>query len=138
MKKYVLICLLCVVSLSWLAPTAKAIAPFKKAFQEKYVNESENEDFKAAFKKASCNVCHIKGEKKDQRNKYAEELSKLIEGDANQRIMDAGKDGADARKAETAKILKELEKAIETVDKMESPDGTPYGKRIAEGKLPVE
>jgi hypothetical protein len=138
MKKFVSICVLCALAVGGMAPSAKALAPFKKAFQEKYVDGSDSDDLKAAFKKASCNTCHVKGKKKDERNPYGEELAKLIEGDANQRIKDAGENGDEARKAETDKILAELDKAFDAAAKLESPAGETYGARISAGSLPVE
>ena len=136
MKKFVTLCLLSVAVISWITPTAQALAPFKKAFQQKYVDDGDDA-LKAAFKKASCNTCHVKGKKKDERNTYGDELAKLIEGDAQSRIKAAGKNGAEARKAETQKILAELDKALDEVAKKDAVDGT-YGERIKAGKLPVD
>ena len=138
MKQFVLLGLTGLVSLSLGLPSAQAIAPFKKAFQEKYVDKSEHEELKASFKKASCNTCHVKGEAKEKRNDYGEELSKLIEGDANQRIKTAREAGSEAGKAETDKILKELDKAFDTVAKKESKSKIKYGDLLKAGKLPVE
>ena len=121
----------------WWSP-AQAIAPFKKAFQVKYIDKSDSEELKEKFKKASCNTCHVKAKKKDVRNPYGAELSKLIEGDANARIKEAGEAGKDAREAETAKILKELDKAFDEVAKKESKSKVKYGDLIQQGKLPVE
>jgi hypothetical protein len=119
-------------------PRVQALAPFKKAFQEKYVDGSSSEEFKEAFKKASCNTCHLKGKKKEERNAYGEELAKLIEGDANQRIKQAGEIDDATKKAETDKVLAELEQAFEKVAKMEAAAGETYGDRIQAGKLPLE
>ncbi len=138
MKQLVLLGVACLVSVSFAIPSAQALAPFKKAFQEKYVDKSEHEDLKASFKKASCNTCHVKGEAKEKRNDYGEELSKLIEGDANQRIKTAREAGSEAGKAETDKVLKELDKAFDAVAKKESKSKIKYGDLLKEGKLPVE
>ena len=119
-------------------PPAQALTQFKKAFQEKYVDGSDSDDFKDAFKKASCNTCHLKGKKKEERNPYGDELAKLIEGDANQRIKTAGEIDDAARKAETEKILEELQKAFDEVAKQESPTGETFGDRIAAGELPID
>ncbi len=137
-RLFVFGCVMACSTVCLLTPQAKAIAPFKKAFQETYVDPSGNEEFKGAFKKASCNTCHVKGEKKDKRNVYGDELAKLIEGDANQRIKDARKEGGSAAaKEETAKVLGELEKAFDAVAKMKSKSGEPYGEIIKSGKLPT-
>ena len=139
MRRFVvLVCVLTCSAVCLLTPQAKAIAPFKKAFQEKYVDPSDSEEFKGAFKKASCNTCHVKGEKKDKRNAYGDELAKLIEGDANQRIKDARKEGgSDAAKQETVKVVKELNKAFEEVAKKKAKSGESYGDIIKSGKLPT-
>jgi hypothetical protein len=133
MKKLVLLCMLSALSVGWIAPSAHALTQFRKAFQEKYVDKGRPE-LQAEFKKASCNTCHLKGKNKKERNPYGDELSKLIEGDANQRIKDAGA----AKQEETAKILAELEKAFAEVAKMKSPTGESFGDRIGAGKLPFD
>ena len=138
MKKLILFGAACLFSFALVAPNAQAIAPFKKAFQEKYVDKSDNEQLEEKFKKAGCNTCHVKGEKKEVRNDYGKELSKLIEGDANARIKEAGEAGKDARTAETEKILKELDKAFDEVAKKENKSKVKYGELIKQGKLPVE
>lgn len=138
MKKLVSLCIIASLVVGALSPRVQALAPFKKEFQKKYVDKIDNADLKAAFKKASCNTCHVKGEKKDQRNDYGDELAKLIEGDANMRIKAAGKVSPDARKAEQAKVLKELEKAFDEVGKMKPKDSdTTYEEKIKSGELPV-
>ena len=138
MKKSMLLALACLLGLALAAPPARALAPFKKAFQDKYVNKSDKEELKAAFKKAGCNTCHIRGEEKSKRNAYGDELAKLIEGDANQRIKDAGKESDAARKAMQKTILKELDKAFDEVAKLESPSKVLYADLLKEGKLPIE
>ncbi len=137
MKKLATLCVLCLTVLGWMSPAAQALAPFKKAFQEKYVDKSDSEELKAAFKKVSCNTCHVKGKKKEARNEYGEELAKLIEGDANARINEAGKESPEAKKAETEKVVTELEKAFDEVAKMKNASGQVYGELIKSGQLPV-
>ncbi len=138
MRYCVLLSLACFLSVSFAAPSVFGLAPFKKAFQEKYIDKSDNEELQAKFKKAGCNTCHIKGESKKKRNSYGEELAKLIDGDANARIKEAGQAGKEARKAETEIILKELDKAFETVANKESKSKVKYGDFLKQGKLPTE
>ena len=92
MKYCVLLTVACLFSISCAVPSAFGLAPFKKAFQVKYIDKSDNEELKAKFKKAGCNTCHIKGEGKEKRNSYGEELAKLIDGNANARIKEARQD----------------------------------------------
>ena len=63
----------------------------------------------AAFKKALCNVCHVQGKPKTENNVYGQELAKLIEGSANDRMKAATAKGDAAKEAETKKLLAELE-----------------------------
>jgi len=91
MKRVMLLLLGGCMALSLTASPAMALGPFKKLFDAKYVKKSGNETFQAAFKKASCNTCHVKGEDKDVRNAYGNALAKHIEGDADKRL-DAAED----------------------------------------------
>lgn len=134
--KRICLALLCSVAVLAFSSNVQALPPFKKAFSEKYVKTSDNADFQAAAKKASCNACHVKGEKKNVQNNYGTALNKLIEGDAKDRIAAAGKNGADAKKAETAKIMKELEAAFKKVEAMKSASGKTYGEILKSGNLP--
>ena len=114
-----------------------ALPDFKKAFQKKYVDK-DNEAYTQVFRKSACNTCHVKGEKKSVHNDYGKHLSKLIQGNAKQRLKDAKSSGnADEVKAE---VLRELDAAFEKVAKMKTSkesDET-FGDRIKAGKLPVE
>ena len=74
-----------------------------------------------------------KGEKKDKRNAYGQELAKLIEGNAKERIKKAGA----GKKAETERVLEELSKAFDKVEKIKAKSGGTYGDLLKEGKLPV-
>lgn len=116
--------------------SAQALPKFKNAFEKRYVEESGNEEFKKVAKKESCNVCHVKGEKKDVRNTFGTALSKLIGGDAQQRLKDATD-----KAAEEEKILKQLEDAfakveIQKVDEKD-PSSPTFGDLLKAGKLPA-
>ena len=110
------------------ATSAHALAPFKKEFQKKYVDDG-GDDLKAAFKKSSCNTCHTKGKPKkiENLNAYGAELEKLVTGTAKTRI-----------KKEKEAVLKELAKAFDEVAKKKNDDDETYGDRLKAGKLPVE
>ena len=135
MKKVCLTLIAAAVAITLNLQPAQALPPFKKAFQEKYVDDG-SDALKDAFKKASCNTCHVKGEEKDVQNAYGMALNKLIEGNAKERLAEAKKNGTDD--AEKEKIAKELEEALKKTEGMESPSGEKYGDRIKSGKLPVE
>ena len=117
--------------------SAFGLPQFKKAFDLRYVKPAGNQGMKAAFKKQSCNTCHIKGKKKNVNNPYGEELGKLIPGNAKKRIKAAKTmGGKPAQKAEKDKVLKELEAAFDAVEKMKDAKGEIYGEKIKAGKLP--
>ncbi|MCR9119481.1 MAG: hypothetical protein NXI22_21320, partial [bacterium] len=78
------------------------------------------------------NTCHVKGAKKNVRNAYGEELAKLIEGNAAQRIKAPGAN----KNAIKAAINKEADKAMKKVETMDAPGGGTYGDLFKAGKLP--
>jgi cytochrome c553 len=108
---------------------------FRKAFQERFVDRSDNAEFKAQFRRAGCFVCHEKGTDRKLRNAFGQELAKLIEGEAQQRLKEASKNGT--REAEIEKLLAEFQAALDKVTKMDTGNGETYGERIARGQLPV-
>ena len=134
-KSLLLLALTAVTSLGTSA--AFAISPFKKAFDEKYVKESGNEEFQAAFRKAGCYTCHVKDEKKDVVNAFGWELAQLIEGNAKDRTDAAREESSDAKKAEEEKLLKEFAAALQKVEAMKAPSGETYGELFKAHKLPT-
>ena len=135
--KYLHICLLALLTAAAATPgTASAISPFKKAFEEKYVKNSGNAQFQDEFRKATCNVCHVKDKKKDVVNEFGFQLASLIEGNAKDRIDAAAKNGAAAKSAEEEKVLKEFRAALEAVQAMKMTSGTTYGEAFLAHRLP--
>lgn len=138
--KYLTALIVAVIAIST-TQSAHALPAFKKAFAAKYAAKHKSKDFQSAVKKASCNVCHVKGAKKNVQNEYGKLLNKLIPGDAKKRESEAKAKGGDAeKKKESAKILAELSKAFDkTFDlKSEKGKGPKFGELIKEGKLPVD
>ena len=140
--KNVVIAFVTLVAVTLSCQNALALPQFKTAFAKKYAEKHKDEQFRAVVKKASCNVCHVKGEKKkrDALNHYAVLLDKLIKDDANARTKKASADGGpDARKAELAKVLEELEVAFKKVEKLKSPQKKEeFGKLLEKGELPID
>ena len=77
MKKLFLV-LVCGAAM-WLLPTgnAEAIPLFYQKFEAKYAGAGAPEAFSMLVKEQKCNVCHVKGEKKEVRNAYGEALHKI-------------------------------------------------------------
>ena len=115
---------------------AFAHSPFKKAFDEKYVKNSGNEEFQAALRKDNCFVCHVKEKKKEFVNHYGSELAKLIPGNVQERFDEARKGGQAAKAAEEAKVLVEVAEAMKKVEEIKSPSGATYGELFKSHQLP--
>ena len=110
---------------SLLASPSLALAPFKKAFAERYEKDASDE-FKAVIKKAGCNICHVKGEKKTVRNAYGKALDELIEGSGKDRL----KEDKDA-------VMKEFAEAMEKLECEKIGEGEEtWGDLFKAGKLP--
>jgi hypothetical protein len=135
MKRVALVTLCGVVALCLAAGPVSALPQFKKDFTDKYVEPAGDEEFKSTATTTGCNVCHVKGEAKDARNPYGDELAKLIEGSAKDRLAAAAEAGNGD--AEKEKLSKELAEAFKKVEGMKSPSGATYGDLLKAHKLPV-
>lgn len=105
--------------------TARAVDPFKKEFEAKYVKENpatpEEMAFAAAVKKAKCNVCHV-GTKKKDRNAYGDALDALLDRKADLKNK--------------PKIQEALDKVAEMKSDANDPASPTFGDLIKQGKLP--
>lgn len=135
MKRVALVTVCGAVVVCLAAGPVSALPQFKKDFADKYVEGSNDAAFEETVKKAGCNVCHVKGEGKEVRNAYGEELAKLIPGDAKDRLAKAKENGTED--AEKEKLNKELAEAFKKVESMKSPSGPTYGELLKAHKLPV-
>ena len=131
------ILLTCMTAIALTVAPATAMSPFKKAFDETYVKKSDDQEFQTAFKKMSCNTCHVKGKKKDWLNAYGQELAKLIPGNAKERLDKAKEIGTEEKTAETEKLQKELVAAFAKVEGMKAPSGETYSELFESHKLPT-
>ena len=141
MKNIAGILIFSIVAVGFSTQTSLALPEFKKAFTEKYAAKHKSKVFQAAVKKGSCNVCHVKGAKKNVHNEFGKLLANLIEGSAKERKKKAKAEGGTAGQAkEKVKLLEELDKALTKVEKEKSEGGKgpEFGKLIESGKLPVD
>ncbi|MGE0756398.1 MAG: hypothetical protein AB7F89_12185 [Pirellulaceae bacterium] len=115
--------------------TLFATTPFKNAFEAKYVKGGSAE-FQAAFRKAGCNTCHVKGKKKEIVNEYGWALSEAIEGNAKDRTDAAKEQGDAAKEAEEKKLLAEFEAAMKKVESSASAGGQTFGELLKAHQLP--
>ncbi len=116
---------------------ALAIAPYKKVFDAAYVKTSENAEFQAAFKKASCYTCHVKGKKKDYLNAYGLKLAEFVEGNAKDQIDEAKKKGKDQKKAKEEELAKAFGPVMKKVEAEKSPNGKTYAEMFKALTLPT-
>ncbi|MCA9155888.1 MAG: hypothetical protein R3C99_19305 [Pirellulaceae bacterium] len=128
MKRFALLMAAAVIA-GWFAAPAQAFPPFKAAFTERYVDKSDNEGFKAAAKEASCNVCHVKDEKKSVQNEYGHALHEELEK--------SGEKPKELMKSDKEKLLKLLDEAFTAVEKEKSKGGKTFGELIKSGMLPA-
>jgi hypothetical protein len=105
--------------------SARAVDPFKKEFEAKYVKETpatpEETAFAAAVKTAKCNVCHV-GTKKKDRNAYGDALDALLDKKADLKNK--------------PKIQEALDKVAEMKSDANDPNSPTFGDLIKQGKLP--
>ncbi len=116
--------------------TARAIPPFWKEFEAKYIKPDSADEKEKAFAKVAadaktgkCNVCHV-GTDKKMRNAYGKSLATLLKKDNFK---------AERMQAEADKCKAEIIAALEAVAAMKSGEGDAaptFGALIAEGKLP--
>ncbi len=114
---------------SFYTPSVQAIPPFQKVFKKyygegQYTDKEKGPEFAAKVKEAKCFVCHDPKEpkKKKKRNRYGEELAKLL---------DKKKD-----KKNTEKIVEVL-KTVAAIHTDPKDEASPtYGDLIKAGKLP--
>ena len=113
-----------VIMLAVLPTTSRAIAPFKREFEAKYVKQkpktSAEQQFAQAVKQAGCNVCHT-GPDKRGKNSYGRALDELLNKT----------DGA-----EREKIRGAFDVIAEEPAEPNSRNQETFGERIKRGVLP--
>jgi hypothetical protein len=112
---------------------AMATSVFNKQWKAKHTGDDSeaSKEFKTAAKKAGCNICHVKGKKKkdkDSRNEYGRAVNKTL------KAKDFPKAYVKANPEEAKqKILEGFKKAAEA----ESKDGKKFGEKIKNNELPA-
>jgi hypothetical protein len=137
MKKVCLCLLLVLVAMSWNMKSASALPPLNAAWHEKYASLKDQVTSKLGeASNDRCNVCHVPGKGKKEKNDYGKAVGKFITKAKVTEIREKGEaSGADADKisAETKKyILEGLQKA----EAEKSAAGKSYGELMTAGQLP--
>lgn len=134
MKK---VCLLVVLSLFVvvaIAQHAQALPPINAAFHEKYAALKDEVTAKlGAENNDKCNVCHIAGKGKKEKNAYGIAVGKHINKAGIAKIKEAAGDNLEKATADTKTyILEGLTKA----EAEKNAAGMSFGDIIKSGKLP--
>ena len=135
MKRVSILVVALVVAMAWAAAnSASALPPVNVQWHEKYSNlkdvvaKTYGEE-----STAKCNVCHIPGKGKKERNAYGMAVSKYITKGQITKIKEDAGDNAEAAAEATKKyILEGLAKA----EAEKGADGKTYGEAIKSGRLP--
>jgi hypothetical protein len=101
--------------------SAHARAPYKKEFEAKYVTDAADPNFVKAAEAAKCNICHLAGKEKKDRNPYGKALAKHLQKGDDKNVP---------------KIQAALEEVAKERSDANKPDSPTFGERIKSGKLP--
>ncbi len=111
-----------------LATPALATNEFAKEWKDLYATEKAAEEFVKASRKAGCNVCHVKGEKKTERNEYGMAIKEFLDKE------DFTKEWV-KENPEKAKEL--IVAGLKKAGEKNSSDGKKFAEKIAAGELPA-
>jgi hypothetical protein len=111
-----------------LATPALATNEFAKEWKDHYAGEDADQVFVKASRKAGCNVCHVKGEKKTERNEYGAAVKEFLKKE------DFEKDWVKAN-PEKAKEL--IVAGLKMAGEKMSSDGKTFASKIEAGELPA-
>ncbi len=112
----------------FLAAPALATNEFSKEWKDHYATDKADEAFVAASRKAGCNVCHVKGEKKTERNEYGAAVKEFLDKE------DFTKEWV-KENPEKAKEL--IVAGLKKAGEKSSSDGKKFAEKIAAGQLPA-
>ncbi|MBA2113398.1 hypothetical protein [Bremerella alba] len=125
------------VGLAYVAQPAYAVPFFWEVFNEKVVPADPKEEpakkFAATATESKCNVCHIDGQSKKERNAYGAALDELLDkAKFSKDRLEKEKDKA------TAEVVAALEK-VKTMKVNKDDEKSPtFAANISAGKLPFE
>jgi hypothetical protein len=106
---------------------AFATNEFAKEWKGLYLTDDAAADFSSAAKKAGCNVCHVKGGKKTERNEYGKAIHEFLKKE------DYTKDKIKA----DPELVKKIVEGLKLAGEKKSSDGKSFAEKIAAGSLPA-
>ena len=119
---------------SLVAKSASALPPINTEWHQKY-SALKDAVVKTYGEKSTdrCNVCHIQGKGKKERNAYGMAVSKFIKKAEITKIKDDAGDDTDAAAEAVKKYILD---GLAKVEGEKAADGKTYGEAISAGKLP--
>jgi hypothetical protein len=111
-----------------MAAPASATNEFAKEWKDHYATDSAPKEFVDASRKAGCNVCHVKGEKKTERNEYGKAILEFLKKE------DFTKEWV-KENPEKAKEL--IVAGLKKAGEKSSSTGKAFAEKIAAGELPA-
>ena len=116
------------------ARSASALPPINVQWHEKYsaLKDSVVKTY-GEESTAKCNVCHIAGKGKKEKNAYGIAVGKFVTKAQITKIKEDAGDNADAAAEATKKYILE---GLAKVEAEKAADGKSYGDAIKAGKLP--
>lgn len=108
--------------------SALAINEFKLGFIKKYADANAPAEFKGVVEATGCNICHVRGKNKRERNEYGMALSKFL------KVADFQ---GNNKKFQGGAAEKAIADALSEAEKEKSKSGATFGELIKQGKLPA-
>lgn len=134
MKRACVIVLVATVAAIASLRSASALPPINIQWHEKYsALKSEVEKTYGAESTAKCNVCHIQGKGKKEKNAYGMAVGKFVTKAHITKIKEDAGDNLDKAAEETKKYILE---GLAKCEAEKAADGKTYGDAIKAGKLP--
>ena len=134
MKRACVILLVATVAAIFGLRSASALPPINIQWHEKYsALKTEVEKTYGEESTAKCNVCHIQGKGKKEKNAYGMAVGKFVTKAQITKIKEDAGDDLDKAAEETKKYILE---GLAKVEGEKAADGKTYGEAIKAGKLP--
>jgi cytochrome c553 len=116
-----------VLTLGLFASPALATNEFAKEWKTLYLTDSAAAEFSSAAKKAGCNVCHVKGGKKTERNEYGKAINELLKKE----------DYTKEKLKADPELAKKIIEGLKTAGESKSSDGKTFAAKLEAGVLPA-
>jgi hypothetical protein len=127
MKKFLVFALIASIASGTAVPVALGQKAYNDQWTANYVADSKHEEFKKLAGDAKCNICHIQGAPKKERNPYGKEAAAIFK--------EAGIN-KDSPKKDEAGFKKSIAEAFKKLEEVKAKDGKTFGEKIKAGELP--